>query len=61
MTSDTHILDRLETIEAEIAELKTQLSPRPTRTVKSLKGILGPVDFSEEDFEEAKRSVQERW
>lgn len=50
------ILLRLDAMERELQEIKRLLSPPTGREVKSLRGILGPVEFTDADFEEAKRS-----
>ena len=57
MTTGTYVLQRIEALEAEIAELRKLLAGGRSGDIKSLEGILGPVDFSEDDFEEAKRSL----
>lgn len=56
----TDILHKIESIEKDVMDLKLsvlkQLTSHSKKTI-SLKGILKGIDISEEDIEEAKRSL----
>lgn len=56
----SEILHRIETIEKEVMNLKLsvlkKLTP-PAKKIVSLKGIIKGVDISEEDIEQAKKSL----
>lgn len=49
--------DRLDAIEKEIVELKTQLSPRKTPRVARLIGMLRGLRVSPLDLDESKKSL----
>ena len=49
--------DRLDAMEKEIAELKTQLFPRKTPRVVRLRGVLRGLRVSPLDVDEAKKSL----
>lgn len=58
MTSETYILSRIEALEEELAQLKSQVKAKKGggRTIKSLYGILGDVDFTPEEIDAVKES-----
>ena len=49
--------DRLDTIERELAEMKTQLSARKSLRVVKLKGFLKGLRVDPSDLEEARKSL----
>ena len=54
------IIDKIETIEKEIKDLKLSILKKYTptgRKVISLKGILKGIDITDEDIESAKKSL----
>jgi hypothetical protein len=55
---DTYVIKRLEQIEEELKRLRELLSPSgKRRKPSSLWGIWKGVKFTDEDIEEAKRSI----
>jgi hypothetical protein len=56
----SEILHKIETIEKEVMDLKLsvlkKLTPSAKKTI-SLKGIIKGIDISEEDIEQAKKSL----
>ncbi len=48
---------RVRAIEREVKELKKLVSGKPPRAAKSLFGILKGLEVTDEDIEEAKRSL----
>lgn len=61
MSTDAYILKRLEAIERELAELRRRLQePNGAKGEERdppLYGVLRGIEFSEDDFEDAKRSL----
>ncbi|MCC7202363.1 MAG: hypothetical protein IT393_06875 [Nitrospirae bacterium] len=60
MKQSTDVLRKIEIIEEEIFDLKLSLLRKLTPAKKnllSLKGILEGIDISEEDIEEAQKSL----
>ena len=56
MGRETYIITRIEAIEAELRRLRQFMSPdRTTRT--TLRGIWQGADISDEQIEDAKRSL----
>ena len=52
------VIKRLEVIEAELAQLRRLLAARPTSEPPvTLEGIWKGADITDEDIEEAKRSL----
>ena len=56
MGKDTYIVRRIEAIEAELRRLRQFMAGEHTGKT-SLRGIWQGVDFSDEQIEEAKRSL----
>jgi hypothetical protein len=55
-TSNDVILKRIESMEAELAQLKRQLAGQPGRKpIKTTRGILKGVAISDQEVEDAKR------
>lgn len=57
--ASSYILTRLTAIEQELSELRKHIAreERPFRKVKSLHGILGEVEFSEQEIDETAKSL----
>ena len=53
----TALLTRIELIEQEIAVIKAKLAANQTRPVVKLEGLWKDIDITDEDIEEAKRSL----
>lgn len=51
--SEVDVVDRIESIEDEVEDLKASVKGRNTE----MKGRLSGAKFDEEDFEEAKKSL----
>jgi hypothetical protein len=51
--SEVDVVDRIESIEDEVEELKASVRARNVK----MKGRLSGAKFDEEDFEEAKKSL----
>ena len=49
--------DRLDAIEKELADMKTQLSPGKSPKVVKLKGLLKGLRVDPSDLEEARKSL----
>jgi hypothetical protein len=53
----TALLTRIEILEQEIAEIKAKLLSEETRPVVKLEGLWEDIEVTDEDFEDAKRSL----
>ena len=53
----TALLTRIELLEGELAAIKKKLSSQSQPHALKLEGIWRCVDFTDEDFEAAKRSL----
>ena len=55
-TSNDVILKRIESMEAELAQLKRQLAPsKGSKPLKTTRGILKDVSVTNKEIEEAKK------
>jgi hypothetical protein len=55
VVAEVDVLERIETVEREVEDLKDSVKTKDTR----MKGRLSGASFDEEDFEEAKKSLFE--
>jgi hypothetical protein len=53
--AEVDVMERIESIEGEVEDLKDSVKTKDTR----MKGRLSGASFDEEDFEEAKKSLFE--
>ena len=56
MKTDAYVLKRIEAIERELHELKKMVSDKESKPV-SLRGVWRDLDISDQEIEEAKRSL----
>ena len=56
MSRDAYIIKRLENIESELRQLRRYIFGGERKTI-SLQGVWEGVDISDEEIEEAKRSL----
>lgn len=56
MSTETHVIKRIEMMQKELEDLKNKVLKKGSSEIVSLRGIWEGVDFPDEEIEEAKHS-----